>query len=180
MLIDNLRLNRDLKRQSTVDVLTGVYTRSFFLQRVEAEVERAVRYDRALSLVFIDVDNFKEVNDEHGHLAGDRVLRELGSLFRRNIRNADVLGRYGGDEFVWLLPETDLEMTVFAARKLIAELRAHRFELPRKEASVETIPVTTSLGGATLLPEEDVESLLRRADEALYKAKAAGRDRLAT
>ena len=180
MLIDNLRLNRELKRQSTVDVLTGVYTRSFFLQRVEAEVERAVRYDRALSLVFIDVDNFKEVNDEHGHLAGDRVLRELGSLFRRNIPNADVLGRYGGDEFVWLLPETDLEMTVFAARKLIAELRAHRFELPRKEASVETIPVTTSLGGATLLPEEDVESLLRRADEALYKAKAAGRDRLAT
>lgn len=180
MLIDNLRLNRELKRQSTVDVLTGVYTRSFFLQRVEAEVERAVRYDRALSLVFIDVDNFKEVNDEHGHLVGDRVLRELGSLFRRNIRNADVLGRYGGDEFVWLLPETDLEMTVFAACKLIAELRAHRFELPRKEASVETIPVTTSLGGATLLPEEDVESLLRRADEALYKAKAAGRDRLAT
>ena len=108
MLIDNLRLNRELKRQSTVDVLTGVYTRSFFLQRVEAEVERAVRYDRALSLVFIDVDNFKEVNDEHGHLAGDRVLRELGSLFRRNIRNADVLGRYGGDEFVWLLPETEI------------------------------------------------------------------------
>jgi diguanylate cyclase (GGDEF)-like protein len=91
-----------------------------------------------------------------------------------------VLGRYGGDEFVWLLPEADLEMMVFAACKLIAELRAHRFELPRKEASVETIPVTTSLGGATLLPEEDVESLLRRADEALYKAKAAGRDRLAT
>lgn len=180
MLIDNLRLNRELKRQSTVDALTGAYTRTFFLQRVEDEIRRAGRYDRALSVVFIDIDNFKEVNDEYGHLVGDQVLQELGSLFRRNIRNEDVLGRYGGDEFVWLLPETDLEMTASAACKLIAEIRAYRFELPQKEAPGKTIPVTTSLGAAALLPGEDVESLLRRADEALYEAKAAGRNRLVT
>ena len=166
------------KRQSTVDVLTGAYSRSFFLQRAEDEVNRALRYGRALSLVFIDIDHFKEINDEQGHLAGDIVLRELGSLFRRNVRNADVLGRYGGDEFVWLLPETDLEMAVCAADKLVNEVRVQRFELSGKGASLATISVTASLGAAGLLPGENVEDLLRRADEALYKAKAAGRDRL--
>jgi len=178
MLIDNLRLNQELKRQSTVDVLTGVYNRSFFLQKVEDEVQRASRYGRDLSLVFIDIDNFKEVNDQHGHLAGDWILRELGSLFRRTVRNADVVGRYGGDEFVWLLPETDLKMAVQAADKLVGEVRAHRFELSQKETAGSPISVTTSLGAAGLLPGEDVESLLRRADEAVYRAKAAGRDQL--
>lgn len=178
MLIDNLRLNQELKRQSTVDVLTGAYSRSFFLQRAEDEVNRALRYGRALSLVFIDIDHFKEINDEQGHLAGDLVLRELGSLFRRSVRNADVLGRYGGDEFIWLLPETDLDMAVCAADKLVNEVRVQRFELSGKGTSRATISVTASLGAAGLLPGEDVESLLSRADEALYKAKAAGRDRL--
>jgi diguanylate cyclase (GGDEF)-like protein len=178
MLIDNLRLNQELKRQSTVDALTGAYSRSFFLQRAEDEVNRALRYGRALSLVFIDIDHFKEINDEQGHLAGDLVLRELGSLFRRNVRNADVLGRYGGDEFIWLLPETDLDMAVCAADKVVNEVRVQRFELSGKGTSRATISVTASLGAAGLLPGEDVESLLSRADEALYKAKTAGRDRL--
>ena len=120
MLIDNLRLNQELKRQSTVDVLTGAYNRSYFLQRVEDEVRRALRYDRPLSLVFIDIDKFKEINDEHGHLVGDLILGELASLGRRNVRNADVVGRYRGDEFVWLLPETDLEMAVRAADKPVS------------------------------------------------------------
>ena len=181
MLIDNLRLNRELKRQSTVDVLTGVYNRSYFLQRVKDEVKRACRYDRPLSLVFIDIDKFKEINDEHGHLAGDSLLRDLGSLFRRNIRNTDVLGRYGGDEFVWLLPETDLEMTISAARKLISELRDCRFDLVGNGNLGAEVAVTVSLGAASLLPGEvEVESLLRRADEALYKAKNGGRNRLET
>lgn len=181
MLIDNLRLNRELKRQSTVDVLTGVYNRSYFLQRAGDEVKRACRYDRPLSLVFIDIDKFKKINDGHGHLVGDNLLRDLGSLFRRNIRNTDVLGRYGGDEFVWLLPETDLEMTTSAARKLISELRAWRFTPPGEGSSGDKLPVTVSLGVASLLPGEvEVESLLRRADEALYKAKNGGRDRLET
>ena len=181
MLIDNLRLNRELKRQSTVDVLTGVYNRSYFLQRVKDEVKRACRYDRHLSLVFIDIDKFKEINDEHGHLAGDSLLRDLGSLFRRNIRNTDVLGRYGGDEFVWLLPETDLEMTISAARKLISELRDCRFDLVGNGNLGAEVAVTVSLGAASLLPGEvEVESLLRRADEALYKAKNGGRNRLET
>ena len=178
MLIDNLRLNQELKRQSTVDVLTGAYNRSYFLQRVEDEVRRALRYDRPLSLVFIDIDKFKEINDEHGHLVGDLILGELGSLFRRNVRNADVVGRYGGDEFVWLLPETDLEMAVRAADKLVCEVRTQRFDVPAKGDPVSPIFVTTSLGAASLLPGENVESLLSRADAALYKAKAAGRDRL--
>ena len=181
MLIDNLRLNRELKRQSTVDVLTGVYNRSYFLQRVKDEVKRACRYDRPLSLVFIDIDKFKEINDEHGHLAGDSLLRELGSLFRRNIRNTDVLGRYGGDEFVWLLPETGLEMTTSAARKLISELRDCRFDLLGDANPGAGVAVTVSLGAASLLPGEvEVESLLRRADEALYRAKNGGRNRLET
>ena len=181
MLIDNLRLNRELKRQSTVDVLTGVYNRSYFLQRVKDEVKRACRYERPLSLVFIDIDKFKEINDEHGHLAGDSLLRELGSIFRRNIRNTDVLGRYGGDEFVWLLPETDLEMTTSAAGKLISELRDCRFDLTGEGNPGVEVAVTVSLGAASLLPGEvEVESLLRRADEALYKAKNGGRNRLET
>lgn len=179
LLIDNLRLNRELKRQSTVDVLTGVYNRSYFLQRAKDEVKRACRYDRPLSLVFIDIDKFKEINDEHGHLVGDRLLRELSSLFLRNIRNTDVLGRYGGDEFVWLLPETDLAMTTSAARKLVGELRACRFDLPGEGSPGGKMPVTVSLGVASLLPGEvEVQSLLRRADEALYRAKNGGRNRL--
>ena len=108
-------------------------------------------------------------------------MRKLGSLFRRNIRNTDVLGRYGGDEFVWLLPETDLEMTTSAARKLISELRDCRFDLVGAGNPGAEVAVTVSLGAASLLPGEvEVEALLRRADEALYKAKNGGRNRLET
>jgi predicted signal transduction protein with EAL and GGDEF domain len=105
VLVDNLRLNREIKRQSITDPLTQAYNRHYFVGRLTAEVHRA-----ALSIIFVDIDEFKPINDRHGHLQGDQVLRDMGQLLVQNLRDVDIICRYGGDEFVILLPETDRDM----------------------------------------------------------------------
>ncbi len=178
LLLDNLRLNRELKRQSIVDSLTGAGNRNFFMQRLRSEVQRAHRYGRPMSLIFLDVDHFKEINDGYGHLQGDQVLRDLGAVFRSNLRKVDVLGRYGGDEFVLLLPETTKEMAEETAEKLIRSVRAHHFL--NLDAPDQSVNVSISVGLATLTPGQDEERFLQAADAALYVAKKHGRDRVAT
>jgi diguanylate cyclase (GGDEF)-like protein len=178
LLLDNLRLNRELKRQSIVDSLTGVNNRNFFMQRLHSEVQRARRYGRPMSLIFIDVDNFKDINDRYGHLQGDQVLRELGALFQRNLRSVDLLGRYGGDEFVLLLPETSLDMAQDTGDKLIRSVREHHF--PNLDDPEQPVGVSISVGISSLAPGQDEERFLQAADAALYVAKKEGRDRVVT
>ncbi|MBN1444386.1 MAG: diguanylate cyclase [Planctomycetes bacterium] len=177
LLLDNLRLKRELKRQSIMDSLTGAYNRNFFMGRLDAEVSRASRYCRCVSMVFLDVDYFKLVNDKYGHLQGDYVLHELGKLFRSVLRETDILCRYGGDEFVVLLPEADEATASRTAVKILATVRSHAFN--NLEAPEERLPITVSAGTSTLRPGQSAQSFLQEADAALYRAKTGGRDRVA-
>lgn len=176
LLIDNLRLTRSIKRQSTIDSLTQTYNRHYFVGRVSAEVRRACRYSRPVSLIFVDVDQFKAINDQYGHLQGDQVLRELGALFVQSLRDVDVVCRYGGDEFVILLPETDSQMASKAAQKLLESAQGHSFR--NLDNPEHGLSVTLSVGVSTLQPGENEDELLRTADAALYRAKKSGKNRL--
>jgi diguanylate cyclase (GGDEF)-like protein len=177
MILDNLRLKRELKRQSIVDVLTGAYNRNFFMNRMSLEVRRARRYNRPVSLVFIDVDHFKPINDCYGHLQGDQVLRDLGKVLREHIRETDILCRYGGDEFVVLLPETDTRMAGETAEKLVHAVREHHFA--NLDDPGQRVPLTISVGVTSLQPAQNEEQFLQTVDTALYRAKKAGRNQAA-
>lgn len=172
------RLNRELERLSRTDPLTGLHNRRFLEERLEAEFLRARRYASPLSCLMLDIDHFKRLNDSHGHLAGDQVLRKVADVVRGSLRNVDLLARYGGEELVALLPETPLEEARGVAeriRKAISEVRVE------KPAAPQTVLLCTASIGVATCPHaeiQDGEGLLRSADDALYLAKAAGRDRV--
>ena len=172
MMVDNLRLNREIKRQSLIDSLTQAYHRHFFVDKLSMEVHRAIRYGRPVSLVFVDLDEFKHINGRYGHLQGDEVLRALG----KNVRDIDVVCRYGGDEFVLLLPETDKPMAHRLADKLLAARRNHLS--PVLDGSMDRLPVTVSIGVSTLLADETGDELVHAADAATYRAKSRGKNRV--
>jgi diguanylate cyclase (GGDEF)-like protein len=162
----------EIYRVMTVDGLTGAYNKRYLAETLAREVARSRRYGRDLSLVMLDLDRFKEVNDAHGHLDGDAVLSAICHAIAAEIREEDVLARYGGEEFVVLLPETDLDHALLLAEKLRALVAALE-----PVVDGEPLIVTISLGVAALAPGVDTaEALLRRADERLYEAKRAGRN----
>jgi diguanylate cyclase (GGDEF)-like protein len=155
------------------DELTGIYNRRYLEQRLNGEVQRAQRYGAALSIGLLDLDRFKEVNDELGHAAGDVVLVAFAQLAGDLLRESDCLGRWGGEEFIILMPETDHAAACVACERLSAAQREQRFSgLPRNLA------VTVSAGVATYRAGEAANVLLQRADTALYRAKVGGRDRV--
>jgi diguanylate cyclase (GGDEF)-like protein len=159
---------------STMDGLTGVHNRRYLLDNLDREISRAQRYRRDLSLIMVDLDHFKRINDIFGHLAGDYVLRQLTSVLKANIRLEDVLARYGGEEFVVILPEVDREGALACAEKL-REL-TESFEFVFEEAR---LPVTISAGVAICSPQTaNGADLIRLADERLYEAKNRGRNRV--
>jgi diguanylate cyclase (GGDEF)-like protein len=164
----------EIYRLVTTDGLTGLINRRAFSESLAREMSRAVRYQRPLSLVVLDIDHFKSLNDTLGHLAGDAALRQLGALLRANLRREDVLGRMGGEEFALLLPEIDLEGARIVADKIrrIVEARAFEYE-------GSSMRITVSAGVASReARESDGEELLRRADTHLYAAKRGGRNRI--
>ena len=164
----------EIYRLTTMDGLTQIYNRRYFEEALEREVSRSRRYERSLALVMFDVDHFKRVNDQHGHLAGDYVLKQLASTLRTRIRREDVFARYGGEEFGMLLPEVDLAGAVKLADKVRRLVEKQRFEFDKT-----TIPISISVGVAMLGSEHrDLEDLKRAADAKLYEAKAAGRNRV--
>jgi diguanylate cyclase (GGDEF)-like protein/PAS domain S-box-containing protein len=166
---------RQLLELAIRDALTGLFNRRHFFEVGRREVERASRYERALSLAMIDVDHFKGINDEHGHTAGDTTLVALARASEGVLRRSDVLSRYGGEELCILFPETDLE----AAATVVERLRAAVEALPiATDAGI--VRCTVSAGVATRRPDETLESMLNRADSALYAAKEAGRNRVKT
>ncbi len=160
---------------AVVDTLTGLHNRRYFNTSFGALVEQADRKAKALSLMILDIDHFKQVNDTHGHDAGDQVLRTFAARLRRVVRASDVICRLGGEEFAILMPETDLETAHHVAervrRVMEKELFAYAPERPM-------IPVTVSIGLAERINESDPDVLMRRADNALYRSKGAGRNRV--
>ena len=166
--------HEEIYRLTTVDGLTQIFNRRYFVETLEREIGRALRYRRELSLIMFDVDRFKVVNDTHGHLAGDYVLKHLASVIRARIRREDVLARYGGEEFGIVLPEIDHYNAMQFAEKVrrLIEQADFRFE-------DVVIPVTVSVGVASLRGEvEDPLEFIKAADDNLFAAKEAGRNRV--
>jgi len=154
------------------DPLTGLYNRSAFEARLDEEHHRAERYDTAFSLVMFDLDHFKTVNDRFGHEVGDQVLRDIARLSGEELRASDTVGRWGGEEFMVLLPETEAEQARALAERLRIRVAEHPFEGPGR--------VTLSLSVAAYVPGEARGDLLKRLDDALYRAKETGRNRVVT
>jgi diguanylate cyclase (GGDEF)-like protein len=168
----NLRLMRELDALSRRDGLTGVFNRRVFDETLLAETTRSRRYLLALSLVLMDLDHFKAVNDRHGHPAGDAVLQRFAGIARAQTRDGDTLCRYGGEEFTVLLAHTPLEGAMDVARRLVATTAKAPFVVG--EAS---LAVTVSAGVASLHPSDETgQAMLAAADTALYEAKRAGRN----
>jgi two-component system cell cycle response regulator len=170
--------NRRLEALATTDPLTRVLNRRALLDRLTAEVDRARRFSSSLSLLLLDVDHFKQINDTAGHLAGDSVLRQLGALLEDAIRKVDIVARYGGEEFVAILPETALDGGVTFAERLRERIAAKAFDV----GAEHPVHLTVSVGIATF-PSPRVastEDLFARADEALYRAKSGGRNQVRT
>ncbi|MBS2027218.1 MAG: sensor domain-containing diguanylate cyclase [Deltaproteobacteria bacterium] len=173
--VENARNFHRVQELTVIDEHTGLYNARHLKAMLEAEVRRANRFRHPVSLVFIDVDHFKHVNDGHGHMVGSSVLKELGQRLRQHLRSTDVPTRYGGDEFAVILPETDPEAAVRAAERWRAALT----ETPFAQEHGLALRITGSFGVATM-PDHalNAEELLRAADAAMYRAKAAGRDRV--
>jgi len=173
--LENARLFAETRRLAITDSLLGVYNRRHFFELAHAEIERARRYHHPLSVIMIDVDEFKRINDTHGHLAGDQVLRAMAARCKAELRTVDVLGRYGGEELVVLLPETDMTGAVEAAERLRAAIASEPIVVDGS-----AISVTASFGVASWSADQDtrLEDVLDRADRALYEAKRSGRNRV--
>ena len=169
------RSNELLRKLSITDPLTHLHNRRHLMEMVEKEFQRAARKGGYLSLVILDIDYFKKINDTYGHQEGDKVLASLADIVRKGLRSYDVAARYGGEEFVLLLPETPLYEAQTIAERLRTEVQDHIFN-----GSLQGQVITISLGVATYPSSriESIDSLFRQADEALYRAKQNGRNRV--
>jgi two-component system cell cycle response regulator len=169
-----VQYHEEIYRLMTMDGLTGVHNRRYFNESLEKEASRCKRYDRTFSLIVFDIDHFKKINDTHGHLAGDAVLRQLGSILKGRVRRDDTLARTGGEEFAVILPEIARDGSVALANKIrdVVERSVFRFENTE-------IPVTVSLGVAEWTTEQkEPNDIVKLADEKLYDAKRTGRNRV--
>ena len=168
------KVREEINALAITDELTHTFNRRYFMKVIEHELERAKRYQHALSLIIFDIDNFKVVNDTYGHLCGDAVLQELSQACHAIIRHCDVLARFGGEEFILLLPETDQASALQVATKLCRLIAGHVIEFKGMH-----IQVTISAGVTTCNPTTaTLDELLTRADQALYQAKRLGKNRL--
>jgi diguanylate cyclase (GGDEF)-like protein len=170
--ISNARLFKRVEEQAITDELTGLFNRRFFLDRIEREMQFAQRSGQPVSLVMLDLDRLKRINDTHGHIVGDAVLRHVGATLKAVVRNVDICARYGGEEFVVVLPYTDQPGALLAAERLRVAVSARPFQpVGRITASfgISTFPGTAAT----------TEALIEEADRAMYVAKNSGRDRIA-
>ena len=159
-----------LEEKASFDFLTKLYNRRKFNSFLEYEISKANRYkEQHLSLLLVDIDYFKNVNDTYGHLVGDNVLQEISKILTICSRDSDIVARWGGEEFVLMLPQTNVEQAFFVAEKLRATVEKHKFD--------DVKHVTCSIGVSQFHKGEDKETLFKRVDEALYKAKNSGRNR---
>jgi diguanylate cyclase (GGDEF)-like protein len=173
-IINGLRQQQELQNLANIDGLTGLYNRRWMNEFFKRQIGRALTDNKPLALILADLDNFKTINDNCGHLVGDEVLFAVASVLRQQIRPADLLARYGGEEFAIILPDTS---------PIQAKLIAERIRTSIESTSIEfnnnlNINITISLGVTNLMLGDDINNLLTRADYALYQAKANGRNRV--
>ncbi len=167
----NLRRSQAQLAQLVIqDQLTNVLNARAFADRLSEELDRNRRYPRPLALLYMDLDNFKIINDTHGHQTGDAVLRLVADAMRSSVRHSDIVGRLGGDEFAVLMPETDAQVADAAAKRLVAGLRNVFKGTPNVTASIGVVSCTAT--------DASTDDLLRRADQAMYDAKKMGKDRV--
>lgn len=178
--------NQDLKRRvddlhlkSVTDGLTGAYTHAYLQETLSIEMERSRRTGHPLSVLLLDIDDFKKINDTYGHLFGDQVLRDVTETLSRSIRNEDILGRYGGEEFLVIMPGAD-EETADRAGERLRDAVARTGIVNEYAAEKTPVKVTLSIGAATLQPGKahTPKALLMRADQNLYRAKAGGKNKV--
>ena len=172
-LRDNVQLSIEM---AITDALTGLFNRRYMESHLATLIEQAAARGKLLTALILDIDYFKSINDTHGHDAGDDVLREFALRIKRSIRGIDLACRYGGEEFVVVMPETDMAVAAMVAERLRRRIAADPFAI---QQGARTIPVTISIGIAALRgKEDDAAKLLKRADQALYRAKRDGRNRV--
>jgi diguanylate cyclase (GGDEF)-like protein len=171
---ENAKLYRETQELAVTDGLTKLLLRRPLLERLEGELKRASQTDTPLSFILLDIDHFKSVNDTFGHPAGDKVLREIASLVKKRVRDVDLCGRYGGEEFAVLLPATDIKGATLVAERIREGIRKETFELRGESRTITvSLGVSSFPGDATTM-----QALIERADEALYRSKENGRDRV--
>ncbi len=176
LAINNAALHKRIKKLSITDGLTGLYVYRHFQDRLDEEIRRAGRYQEQLSMILMDIDGFKRVNDSFGHLAGDEVLKEISRILLKICREVDVVARYGGDEFAVILPQTGKEGSFYVAERIRKAIKGNNF----KSRAPEPINLTVSCGVASFggsVKERDV--LIKKADDALYQAKNEGKNKTA-
>jgi len=168
--------NKKLEELSVTDELTGIWNRRYLWERLEEEISKARRFNQTVSCLMIDIDNFKVINDTYGHITGDTVLIEIARILKTQCRNHDLLARFGGEEFVMVLQQTNLENAAQLAHRLVKATERHPFSTENHRP----LKVTISIGVAAYPAQDitDVNGLIKKADEALYQAKRKGKNRV--
>jgi diguanylate cyclase (GGDEF)-like protein/PAS domain S-box-containing protein len=164
------QLENDLEKLATTDRLTQAFNRTKFQEVIERELERAKRYFHPFSVVMFDIDHFKRVNDTYGHAIGDSVLQILTKIVKENLREIDYLVRWGGEEFIFITPETDVEKAIVLAERIRKAIETYKFD--------QAGTITVSFGVAEYKPDDTEDTLIKRADDAMYVAKKKGRNRV--
>ena len=176
-IIDNFdgcdELIENLEKSAIYDPLTECFNKKEIEILLEKFLKESLRYHKPLSVLMLDIDFFKKVNDTYGHLAGDFVLKEVADIIKSTIRNSDVCGRFGGEEFIIVLPNTKLSGAMKLAERIRENIQNHKFTFKNQE-----IPITVSIGITSESKNDSLFSLIERADEALYEAKNKGRNRV--
>lgn len=167
--------HEEIYRLTIIDALTDIHNKRYLLEFLDRELSRSARYGRPLSLIMFDLDRFKTINDEMGHLGGDFVLRELAGFVKSSVRKEELFARYGGEEFVLVLPETNREGSIVVAERIRGLVEKHAFQYEGK-----CLPVTISVGVASTNGDETLTpaDLVEKADQNLYQAKHLGRNRV--
>ncbi|MCK5057029.1 MAG: diguanylate cyclase, partial [Candidatus Aminicenantes bacterium] len=164
------------KQLSNLDGMTSLYNYRFFKEMLKHEVDRHTRYNRSLTLLMIDIDDFKKINDSYGHLVGDQVLKQIADLLKKSIRSHDLVARYGGEEFAVILPETMEEEAIKVGERIVTTIREYQFNLI-EGSPAESLSVTVGLASFPKDAEE-VEQLVENSDQALYKGKNGGKNQV--
>jgi diguanylate cyclase (GGDEF)-like protein len=165
---------KKFRELSITDELTGLYNSRHLFRKLEAEIERSNRYQHPLSFLILDLDNFKQYNDAHGHIAGDKVLSRSGEILRKSLRKTDSAYRYGGEEFTVILPEIAGKESLHFAERIRQAFEKEDFSLQQEE----NLPVTVSIGVSQYIPGEEITTFIKRADKNLYAAKNEGKNRI--
>jgi len=166
-----MEANKQLQYTATHDELTKVFNRNTIFDFLENEIVRLKRRESNLSLLMFDIDHFKKANDTYGHLVGDQILYKIIRIIRKIVRESDLIGRFGGDEFIIILPDTDIEEAKEITERLLSKIRKEKFKFKDK-----SITITISMGVTKYIKNETITKLTERVDEALYEAKNNGRD----